>query len=166
MTLQEKIMEIIEQNNLTYTDLSKIVGTDPATVSRIVNNKRVGNNTIEKFAKVFGAEFEQFYEYHICIICGKKFMPSNERVKTCSAECSRINTNSISIKWVKSHRERTVSSQTEAQRFGRKAKIKKPSVSFAERENKARSQGMSYGQLGTTERLAQSMTMRESMGLG
>ncbi|MDO9492823.1 helix-turn-helix transcriptional regulator [Acetobacterium sp.] len=165
MTLQEKVIEIIEEKNITYVELSKMVGTDPATMSRIVNDKRVGNNTISKFVKKFGDEFKQFYEYKNCKICGNKFLPINNKVETCSVECSRINTNNTSVAWVKSHRERTVSSQTEAQRFGRKAKVKKPSVSFAERENKARSQGVSYGQLGTTERLAQSTTMRESMGL-
>lgn len=166
MTINEKLTEEFEKRNITRAEFARIIGVDPTVVTGILKGRKVGNITIKKIVGKLGSEYEKFYEYKYCEVCGKKFLPQNCRVKTCSDEYSKTNVNELCINWVKSHRERTVSSQTEAQRYGWGAKVKAPSVSFAELENKARSQGVSYGQLGTTERLAQSMTMRESMGLG
>lgn len=166
MNLSEKIISEIEKRKIKQSDLARLIGVDSTVVSSIIKGRRVGNLTISRLVKALGPEYEQYYEYQTCEICGKKFLPKNNRIKTCSVECSRLNVNKICAKWAKSNRSRNVAKDTDAQRFGWGAKVKGPAVSVAEYNSVARKEHGSYGQRGAAERLAQSGTMRESMGLG
>lgn len=165
MTLSEKIIEIAEERNATFSELARIAGLNPTIISRMVNCERVGNKTISKLVKAFGKDFEQFYQYATCSKCGKVFLPRNAKAKTCSTECSKDNASDIRVSWKKYHKDGPTIMKTDAQRFGWGAKVKGPAVSIAEYNSVARKEYGSYGQRGATERLAKSGTMRESMGL-
>jgi hypothetical protein len=166
MTLSEKIIEIAEERNATFSELARTAGLDPTIISRMVNCKRVGNKTISKLVKAFGEDFEQFYQYATCCKCGEKFLPRNSKVKVCSAKCLKENAIETRVSWKKYPGPSSAARETDAKRFGWGAKVKGPAVSIAEYNSVARKEYGSYGQRGATERLAQSGTMRESMGQG
>ena len=65
MTLSEKIIEIAEERNATFSELARIAGLDPTIISRMVNCKRVGNKTISKLVKAFGKDFEELYKLDV-----------------------------------------------------------------------------------------------------
>lgn len=165
MNLSEKIIEIAEEKNIAFSELAKLAGVDPTTISRIANYKNVGNKTIKRLVDAFGKEFEEYYQHATCKRCGKDFIPRNGKEKTCSADCSKGNASEIRVAWKKSNQGQIVSRETNAQRFGWGAKVKGPAVRIPEYNSVARKEYGSYGQRGAAERLAQSGTMRESMGL-
>lgn len=166
MTLQEKIIEEIEKRQVTRAELARMAGVDPTVISGIINgNRGIGNGMITRFVEAFGEDFEQYYEYRNCEICGKKFLPRSNKVRTCSPECARLLKNEITVQWTRTSNGHSIARETDAQRFGRKAKVAKPKVGIAEYNSVARDEFGSYGQRAAAERLAQSGTMRESMGL-
>lgn len=73
MNLSEKIIEIAEERNATFSELAKIAGLDPTIISRMVNCKPVGNKTIGKLVKAFGKDFEQFINMRHVLNAGKCF---------------------------------------------------------------------------------------------
>lgn len=166
MTLAERIIGIAKERNISFAELGRIAGIERTTISMITTGKSEGGNpTIKKLVEAFGDEFEQYYQYATCKQCGEVFLPANGNQATCSKKCSKKNATEISVRWSKSHSTRTVSGLTDSQRFGWGPKVKKPAVSIPEYNSVAREEYGSYGQRGAAERVAQSGTMRESMGL-
>ncbi|URN85850.1 helix-turn-helix domain-containing protein [Acetobacterium wieringae] len=167
MTLQEKLVEEIDKRQVTRAEFAKIVGVDPTVISSVIkHNRSIGNGTVKRLVDAIGKEFEQFYVYKICEICGEKFLPRSNKIRTCSDECARLLKNQITVQWTRTSNGHSIARETDAQRFGRKAKVAKPKVGIAEYNSVAREEFGSYGQRAAAERLARSGTMRESMGLG
>lgn len=165
MSLSEKIIEVAEERDITFAELAKIAGVDKATISRMVNCKHVGNKAISKLVNAFGKEFERYYQYAKCRKCGEMFIPWNAGTNICSSKCLRDKVFEDRISWKKYPGKGEPERQTNAQRFGWGAKVKGPATSIPEYNSIAREEYGSYGQRTAAERLAQSGTMRESMGL-
>ena len=159
MTLQQKLNQYIEKYCLSGAETARRIGTHPSQVSQIRLRNVYTPALAEKIYKAFGDEFREYFEYEKCPYCGSEYLPRDERQKTC-----------LSDEYVKKHRaevvkeyERKVNSgehvmRTYNERRPKKKKYMvvedvKPPVTFTEFNERARSQGLSYGQLQGLERL-------------
>lgn len=82
-----------------------------------------------------------------CIVCGKEFTPEKRkhRAKTCSEECSRINSNERRRQYQKEHAEK-YNKNSQTYYWKKKRKSKHGTISLEEAARLAREEGLSYGQ--------------------
>lgn len=147
MTLSEELEKAMKAKNIKGKELSKLTGVMAWEISDMRTGGDFRANALKKIASALDApELLEYVEFKTCP-CGENFIPDIDHRRYCSDACR--------LKYKGNGR---------GKRQEARANKKNP-VSYVERENKARSQGVSYGQLCGAERLAQSGTMRESMGL-
>lgn len=159
MTLQQRLNQYIERSCLSGAEAARRIGTHPSQVSQIRLRNVYTPALAEKIYKAFGDEFREYFEYEKCPYCGSEYLPRDERQKTClSDECVKKHRAEV----VKEY-ERKVNSGEHVMRTYNERRPKKkkylvvedvkPPVTFAEYNERARSQGLSYGQLQGLERL-------------
>lgn len=151
MTLSERLIKYMDENNVTGTALAREIGVTPPTIMSIRQGKKISMWIIQKLAETLGDEYRQYLEYMTCA-CGKQFIPKTSRQHHCSSECSKYFTGKA---W--GHRKKITEMREKEYereiRIKREAKRPKPKVNYAEYNELARSQGLSYGQLQGLERL-------------
>lgn len=129
MTLSEQLDLIMKTKNLTNNDIRKLTGVMPWEISLMRNGGDFRPNALKTMAEKLDApELEQYIKHKICP-CGEKFIPDRNHRCYHSDEC----------------REKFKTNKTGA--------IKKAEMSFVEYNERARSQGLTYGQLQGLERL-------------
>jgi len=159
MTLQERLNHYIEKYCLTGAETARRIDTHPSQVSQIRLRNVYTPALAEKIYKAFGDEFREYFEYDTCPYCGSEYLPRDERQKTClSDECVKKHRAEV----VKEY-ERKVNSGEHVMRTYNERRPKKkkylvdpdvkPKITYAEYNERARSQGLSYGQLQGLERL-------------
>ena len=159
MTLQERFNKYMETYCLSGAEAARRIGTHPSQVSQIRLRNVYTPALAEKIYKAFGDEFREYFEYEKCPYCGSEYLPRDERQKTClSDDCVKKHRAEV----VKEY-ERKVNSGEHVMRTYNERRPKKkkylvvgdvkPRVTFTEFNERARSQGLSYGQLQGLERL-------------
>lgn len=159
MTLQKRLNHYIEKYCLSGAEAARRTGLHVTQISGIRVRNQYSAATAEKIYKAFGDEFREYFEYDTCPYCGSEYLPRDERQKTClSDECVKKHRAEV----VKEY-ERKVNSGEHVMRTYNERRPKKkkylvvedvkPPVTFAEYNEQARSQGLSYGQLQGLERL-------------
>ena len=128
MTLAETLIAYKNKNQLSYSQIARKIGIYAAQVRSICIDGKTSAKTIKKLVDNLGPEFESFLEYKTCY-CGKRFIPNTYNQDCCSDKCY--------LKY-KGHSRNT------------SRKIQKDYAKYNER---ARSQGLSYGQLQCKERM-------------
>jgi len=172
MTLQERLNHYIEKYCLSGAEAARRISVHPSQVSQIRLRNVYTQALAEKIYKAFGDEFREYFEYDTCPYCGSEYIHRDERQKTClSDDCVKKHRAEV----VKEY-ERKVNSGEHVMRTYNERRPKKkkylvvedvkPPVSIAEYNSVARKEHGSYGQRSAAERLAQSISMRESMKLG
>lgn len=168
MTLQNKLNQYIERYCLSGAEAARRIGVHPTKVSDIKNHNRYGNITAEKIYKALGEDFREYVIYQTCPYCGEEYAPRDNTNKNCGNNpCAIAHRNAVEKEY-----RRKVDAGEHVKAIGKSKKKKylvvedvKPPVSIAEYNSVARKEHGSYGQRGVVERLAQSGTMRESMGI-
>lgn len=156
MTVVENLVRLKAERNATWAEIEKITGVNAATMAIAAKGRRaLGSQAISKLV-AFDQSFSQYVEYKYCTVCGKRFIPLRDSHATCSQECQNINRNIENKRYMREYWERMRMA---------KPKETKKFESLKEYNEKAREKYGDYGQRSAAERLAQSMTMRESMGL-
>lgn len=159
MTLQKRLNHYIEKYCLSGAETARRTGLHVTQISGIRVRNQYSAATAEKIYKAFGDEFREYFEYEKCPCCGSEYLPRDERQKTClSDDCVKKHRAEV----VKEY-ERKVNSGEHVMRTYNERRPKKkkylvvedvkPPVTFAEYNERARSQGLSYGQLQGLERL-------------
>lgn len=159
MTLQEKLNQYIEKYCLSGAEAARRIGIGPTQVSEIRLHNEYTPLIAERIFKAFGDEFKEFVEYDTCPYCGGKYVRKRSDQRTClSDECVRREQADNAKEY-----ERKVNSGEHVMRTYNERRPKKkkylvdpdvkPKVSYAEYNERARSQGLSYGQLQGLERL-------------
>lgn len=159
MTLQERLNKYIEKYCLSGAEAARRTGLHVTQISGIRVRNQYSAATAEKIYKAFGDEFREYFEYEKCPYCGSEYLPRDERQKTClSDECVKKHRAEV----VKEYERKVSSGEVvkrpyEERRPANKKYLKlpevKPKVGYAEFNERARSQGLSYGQLQGLERL-------------
>lgn len=159
MTLQEKLNRYIEKHCLSGAEAARRIGVGPTQVSEIRLHNKYSPLIAERIFRAFGDEFKEFVEYDTCPYCGCQYVRKRSDQRTClSDECLKKHRVDKAMEY-----ERKVSSgeivkrPLEERRPANKKYLKlpevKPKVGYAEFNEQARSQGLSYGQLQGLERL-------------
>ena len=153
MTLQERLIKYMNDNNLTGVAMALLTDSDPNDRSAIRKHNKCGPIIRKKLFDALGPDFEEYLEYKTCR-CGKQFIQRSANQHHCSSECSEKYTGRPwgSRQMDKSEMHRLTAYEKE-KLLERKQKFPKPKVGYAEFNERARSQGLSYGQLQGLERL-------------
>lgn len=151
MTLSERLIKYMDENNVTGAALARMIEVSPVTIMNIRQGKKSSMWVVQKLVEALGDDYREYLEYQTCA-CGKRFIPKTSNQHHCSSECSKY---FIGKAW--GHRQ-TVLAKREKEyenevRIQREVKRPKPKVGYAEYNERARSQGLSYGQLQGMERL-------------
>lgn len=144
MTLSERLNDYKTRKNLSGAAMARKLRISETQMRNILDGKKTTGKTVLKMVDAFGSEFEQFLEYHTCE-CGKRFIQKTYNQNCCSDECS----------WKyngKSRKKRTVKAD-EVKILSKAPVVANQKVGYAEFNERARSQGLSYGQLQGLERL-------------
>ena len=135
MTLEETLEAYKVKNKLSYAQIARKIGVSVSLVKSICRDGKTSAKTIKKLVDNLGPEFEFFLEYKICY-CGKQFIPNTYNQDCCSDKC-----------YLKYKGHSRIIKKT-----GSTFKIKNKK-SYTEYNERARSQGLSYGQLQCKERM-------------
>lgn len=150
MTLSERLNDYKTRNKLSTKGLSWKTGISEPTLRGILrSDHQMNGKTILIFVDRLGPEFEEYLEYKICA-CGKQYVPQTYHQEFCSEICRERARGRVSQQKDPLHR---LKEQKKEKLMERKQKFPKPKVTFAEFNERARSQGLSYGQLQGLERL-------------
>ncbi|MBC3901513.1 hypothetical protein GH811_18095 [Acetobacterium malicum] len=141
MTLQEMLNKYMEKYCLSGAEMSKRSGVHQNHISAIRRHNKYSPQTAKKLTTVLGDACEQYIIYFTCE-CGKKYIQRSANQRHCSGECSEFFTGRS---WGSNKRY--------GEKRKSKAKQNQPKVNYAEYNERARSQGLSYGQLQGLERL-------------
>lgn len=150
MTLSERLNDYKTRNNLSTKDLSRKTGISEPTLRGILrSDHQMNGKTILIFVDRLGPEFEEYLEYKICA-CGKQYIPQTYNQDFYSAICrerarGRVSLHKDPAHKLKAHEKENI--------LEHERKFPKPKVGYAEYNERARSQGLSYGQLQGLERL-------------
>ena len=156
MTLQQRLNKYIEKYCLSGAETARRTGLHVTQISDIRVRNQYSAAMAEKIYKALGDEFKEYFEYSICPFCGSKYIPRNNRQKSCmDNECVKKNKAIMMKEYQKKvHSGEHVMKTYNERRPKRETRPKsKQSVSYAEYNERARSQGLSYGQLQGLERL-------------
>ena len=146
LPLSETLINYRKKHHLMKIEMERQTGINTATLCKIEGGAIPSQLTVKKLVDAYGKPFEKYLKYSTCTVCGKKYLPRTKKNETCSSKCSQKHANKISTEWTKKHRDTIISTQTDAQRNGWKARIKKPKTTIAEFNQEARKQGKSYGE--------------------
>lgn len=156
MTLQERLNQYIERYCLSGAEAARRIGVHPTKVSDIKNHNRYGNKTAEKIYKALGEDFREYVTYQTCPYCGEEYAPRDSTNKNCGNNpCTIAHRNAVEKEY-----RRKVDAGEHVKAIGKPKKKKyleapkhKPVVNYVEYNERARSQGLTYGQLQGLERL-------------
>jgi len=140
MTLQEQLIQYMREHNKNNVEIARKTGVAPDQIGNIVRGKKTPMINVKRLADKLDPIFEQHVEYKICE-CGVKFIPSYQHRNYHSEECN---------KYFRGHR----SDKQKAE------KHEMPKVNLTEYNEKARQNGLSYGQLQGRERMLMGMVIR------
>lgn len=151
MTLSERLNDYKTRNNLSTKDLSWKTGVSEPTLRSLLRSKPMPTTgaTIQKFVDRLGPEFKEYLEYKTCA-CGKRYIPQTYHQDFCSAICRERARGRVSLHKDPMHKLRE---QEKENALEHERKFPKPKANYAEYNERARSQGLSYGQLQGLERL-------------
>lgn len=150
MTLSERLNDYKDRNKLSTKDLSRKTGISEPTLRGILKSDHPMNGkTILRFVDRLGSEFEEYLEYKTCA-CGKQYIPQTYHQEFCSEICRERARGRVSLKKDPLHR---LKEHEKENALEHKQKFPKPKVTYVEYNERARSQGLSYGQLQGLERL-------------
>lgn len=155
MTLQRKLNHYIEKYCLTGAETARRTGLHVTQISDIRVRNQYSAVMAEKIYKALGDDFKEYFEYSICPFCGSKYIPRNNRTKSCmNDECVKKNKAIMMKEYQKkvNSGEHVIKTYNE-RRPKRETNRVKPETDCVKYESKARSQGLSYGQLQGLERL-------------
>lgn len=141
MTLQEMLNKHMEKYCLSGAEVSKRSGVHQNHISAIRRHNKYSPQTAKKLTTVLGDACEQYVIYSACE-CSKRYIQRSSNQHHCSSECSEYYTG----------RPWGINKRYDEKRKA-KAEQKRAKVNYAEYNERARSQGLSYGQLQGLERL-------------
>ena len=160
MTLSEKLSEYIKKYRLTGVETARRADIDPTQVSDIRLRNKYSPATAEKIYKAFGNEFKEFLEYDTCPYCGESYIRQTNIQKTCLAsDCVKKHRAIVAKEYLRKvnsgeHVKQTCNERRRPiKRENAETASSKPKATYAEYNERARSQGLSYGQLQGLERL-------------
>lgn len=154
MTLAERLKKYKSDNHLQSRELANLCGVDVTAMSKALNGGHTAMIDIKRIADVLGGEFENYVEYTTCK-CGKKYIATRYLIHYCSKECSK-----------KYQKELAAENRKRLLQVGRKPKPTPPVSDAVQFAGQAKKEKVTYGERQAAERLANSRTMRESMGSG
>lgn len=90
MTLQERLIKYMTENDLPVITTAKLLGIGPTPVTLIKLKNKYTPATAEKIYKKLGADYLEYVEYSFCECCGTKYIPHSALQKTCSnTDCKK-----------------------------------------------------------------------------
>lgn len=142
MTLSERLNDYKTRNRLSINRLIQVTGISRIAIISMLKETRPPNGTtIKKLVYQLGPEFEEYLEYKTCH-CGAKFISRRYGQKCCSKKCREAT--------IRKNPRPELEKQKEIDQV---VKFRESEISFAEYNERARAQGLSYGQLQGLERL-------------
>ncbi len=159
MTLSERLNQYIKKHHLSGAEVANRTGVCPTQVSEIRLRNKYTPFIAERIYNAFGDEFKEFVEYDTCPYCGGRYIRRRNDQRTClSSDCLKKNRTDKAKEYEQKvnsgeHVKRPYEERQPAKKKYMVQLEVKPKISYAEFNERARSQGLSYGQLQGLERL-------------
>ena len=83
MTLQERLIKYMTDNDLSVITTAKLLGIGPTPVTLIKLKNKYTPATAEKIYNALGPDYLEYVEYSVCECCGTKYIPCSTLQKTC-----------------------------------------------------------------------------------
>jgi len=156
MTLQERLIKYMADNDLTGAQAAKRIGIAPAQLTEIKLKNKYSPATAERIYKNMGEDYREYFEYAVCPYCGGDYMPRNKMQKSCDSAACKLKHRVVVEKAYQvrvasgEHVQRTYSERRPERK---KYLAAKAPVSVVEYNARARAQGLTYGRFQGLERL-------------
>jgi len=153
-TLAYELFYYRKDHGLTLKETAEITGVTSTALCSIEKYDYFNNRTVFRLIEAIGEQFEKYIIKKICPVCGAEFIPKDNRQTFCGAECVAEAKEQQQHEFYKARNDETVIKKSSNERYRRKIKgLKKPKASYADIENKARAEKMTYGKYVAMKRL-------------